>query len=157
MGLSTEIARHIREIHFGGNWTDVSLKELLEDVSWKEATVEIYGMNTIGSLVFHINYYISAVLNVLKDKPLEAKDKYSFDLPPINSRKDWDHLLTKTWNDAQEFSDLIEKLKDKELWSIMIDEKYGTYYRNFQGIIEHSHYHMGQISLIKKIIQKKSQ
>ena len=31
-------------------------------------------------------------------------------------------------------------------------EKYGTYYRNFHGLIEHAHYHLGQIVLIKKLV-----
>ena len=153
--LSVQIARHIRELHFGENWTDVSLKSLVEDLNWKEANVKVHDFNTIASLVFHINYYINAVLQVLQNKPLDARDKYSFDLPPINSKKDWSLLLSKTWEEAEEFAKLIEKLTDQELWSIMIDEKYGTYYRNFQGIIEHSHYHLGQIALIKKIIREK--
>ena len=153
--LSVQIARHIRELHFGENWTDVSLKALVEDLNWKEANIKVYNFNTIASLVFHINYYINAVLKVLQNKPLDARDKYSFDLPPVNSKKDWDLLLAKTWEEAEDFAKLIEKLSDQELWSIMLDEKYGTYYRNFQGIIEHSHYHMGQIALIKKIIREK--
>ena len=153
--LSVQIARHIRELHFGENWTDVSLKALVEDLSWKEANTQVHDFNTIASLIFHINYYINAVLQVLHNKPLEARDKYSFDLPPIHSKKDWDQLLSKTWKEAEEFAQLIEKLTDQELLSIMIDEKYGTYYRNFQGIIEHSHYHLGQIALIKKIIREK--
>ena len=153
--LSVQIARHIRELHFGENWTDVSLKALVEDLDWKEANTQVHNLNTIASLVFHINYYINAVLKVLQSKPLDARDKYSFDLPPINSKKDWDLLLSKTWDEAEEFAKLIEKLTDKELWTIMIDEKYDTYYRNLQGIIEHSHYHLGQIALIKKIIREK--
>jgi len=153
--LSVQIARHIRELHFGENWTDVSLKELLADLSWKEANIQVHNLNSIASLVFHINYYISAVLKVLHNQPLEARDKYSFDLPPINSKKDWDLLLSKTWDEADEFAKLIEKLTDQELWSIMIDKKYDTYYRNFQGISEHCHYHMGQIALIKKMIRDK--
>ena len=153
--LSVQIARHIRELHFGENWTDVSLKALVEDLSWKEANTQVHDFNSIASLIFHINYYINAVLQVLHNKPLEARDKYSFDLPPIHSKKDWDQLLSKTWKEAEEFAQLIEKLTDQELLSIMIDEKYGTYYRNFQGIIEHSHYHLGQIALIKKIIREK--
>lgn len=153
--LSVQIARQIRELHFGENWTDVSLKALVEDLNWKEANIKVYNFNTIASLVFHINYYINAVLKVLQNKPLDARDKYSFDLPPVNSKKDWDLLLAKTWEEAEDFAKLIEKLSDQELWSIMLDEKYGTYYRNFQGIIEHSHYHMGQIALIKKIIREK--
>jgi hypothetical protein len=31
-------------------------------------------------------------------------------------------------------------------------KKYGTYYRNLMGVIEHSHYHLGQISLIRKML-----
>ncbi|MGB5320785.1 DUF1572 domain-containing protein [Lutimonas sp.] len=153
--LSVQIARHIRELHFGENWTDVSLKTLVEDLNWKEANVKVYDFNTIASLVFHINYYINAVLKVLQNEPLDARDQYSFNLPPINSKKDWDLLLSKTWKEAEEFAKLIEKLSDQELWTIMLDEKYGSYFRNFQGIIEHSHYHMGQIALIKKIIREK--
>ena len=153
--LSVQIARHLRELHFRENWTDVSLKVLVEDLDWKEANAQVHNLNTIASLVFHINYYINAVLKVLQSKPLDARDKYSFDLPPINSKKDWDLLLSKTWEEAEEFAKLIEKLTDKELWTIMIDEKYDTYYRNLQGIIEHSHYHLGQIALIKKIIREK--
>ena len=153
--LSVQIARQIRELHFGENWTDVSLKALVEDLNWKEANIKVYNFNTIASLVFHINYYINAVLKVLQNKPLDARDKYSFDLPPVNSKKDWDLLLAKTWEEAEDFAKLIEKLSDQELWTIMLDEKYGTYYQNFQGIIEHSHYHMGQIALIKKIIREK--
>ena len=43
--LSVQIAKHIREVHFGENWTDVSLKELLEDLSWKEANVQVQNLN----------------------------------------------------------------------------------------------------------------
>ncbi len=157
MNLSAEIARHIREVHFGENWTDVSLKSLLSDLSWKEATIQVHHLNTIAELVFHINYYVNAVLKVLQKGPLEARDQYSFDLSPINSQKDWDLLMAKTWKEGEEFAKLIEKMTDQELWSIMIDKKYGTYYRNFQGIIEHFHYHLGQIALIKKIIRAHDQ
>ena len=156
MTLSKEIARHIHEVHFGGNWTDVSLRSLLKDLNWKEASIKVHNLNTIAELVFHINYYVHAVLGVLKKEPLEARDKYSFDLPPINSQEDWDRLMGKTLEEAEDFAQLIEKMTDDEIWSIMIDEKYGTYYRNFQGIIEHFHYHLGQISLIKKIIRGKN-
>ena len=155
MKLSDEIGRHIREVHFGGNWTDVSLKSLLIDVSWKEATIKIDDLNSIAELVFHMNYYIHALIKVLQKGPLLARDKYSFDLPPIKSQKDWDLLKTKVWQEAEEFAILIEELTNQDLEKIMIDQKYGTYFRNFQGIIEHFHYHLGQIALIKKIIKKK--
>lgn len=33
MNVTTQIAKHFREVHFGGNWTDVYLKETLADVT----------------------------------------------------------------------------------------------------------------------------
>jgi hypothetical protein len=83
MNFSAPIAKHIREVHFGGNWTSVNLKDTLADLSWQQATTQVYSFNTIATLVFHINYYISAVLKVLEGEALNAKDQYSFQHPPI--------------------------------------------------------------------------
>ena len=41
---------------------------------------------------------------------------------------------------------------DKKLEEIFTDKKYGTYQRNLDAMIEHSNYHLGQISLIKKML-----
>ncbi len=152
MSLIGQIAKHFREIFFNGNWTSSNLKEHLADVNWEQATTKVYSFNTIATLVFHINYYVSAVLKLLQGEPLKASDKYSFDHPPILSKKDWEKLLDKTWTDAENFAGLIEQLPESKLWDDFSDNKYGNYYRNLQGIIEHTHYHLGQIVLIKKIL-----
>jgi len=152
MNLTPQIAKHFRDVHFGGNWTSVNLKETLTGVTWQQATTIIYSLNTIATLVFHINYYVSAVTKVLQGEPLTAHDKYSFDLPPIQNQEDWDKLLNKTWSDAEKFALLIEQLPESKLGETFSDEKYGNYYRNIHGIVEHTHYHLGQIVLIKKIL-----
>lgn len=155
MHLVHQIAKHFREVYFGGNWTSVNYKEVLADVSWQQATTKVYSFNTIALLVFHTGYYISAVLKVLKGEPLQAKDKYSFELPPLETQEAWEALLAKTWREAEEFAALVEQLPDEKLDETFQDEKYGNYYRNLHGIIEHSHYHLGQIVLIKKILQER--
>ena len=76
--------------------------------------------------------------------------KYSFAHPPIQSKEDWEKLLDKLWTDAETFASLIEQLPESKLWEDFADGKYGNYYRNIHGIIEHTHYHLGQIVLIKK-------
>ncbi len=152
MNLTAQIAKHFREVHFGGNWTSSNLKDHLADVTWQQATTKIYSFNTIAILVYHMNYYVSAVLKVLQGAPLDAKDKYSFDHPPILSQEDWKKLLDKTWTDAENFASLVEELPENKLGETFSDEKYGNYYRNIHGIIEHIHYHLGQIVLIKKIL-----
>ena len=155
MNLSAQLAKHFREVHFGGNWTSVNLKDTLWDISWQQATTRVYSLNTIAKLVYHINYYVAAVLQVLKGGSLDANDKFSFDLPPIESQEDWQKLLNKMWTDAKDFADMVEQLPDSKLGEIFTDEKYGTWYRNLIGIIEHTHYHLGQIVLIKKIVREK--
>ena len=154
MNLTKQLAQHFRAVYFGGNWTSVNLKETLADVTWQQATTKVHAFNTIGVLVFHMNYYVSAVLKVLQGQPLDAHDKYSFDAPPISSQDDWNFLLQTVWTDAEHFATLVEQLPESLLGETFIDEKYGNYYRNIQGIVEHNHYHLGQIVLIKKLLSE---
>jgi hypothetical protein len=154
MKLSNQIARQFREVHFGGNWTESSLKEHLAGVTWQQATTQVYSFNTIADLVFHMNYYVSRVLRVLQGGPLHSGEKGSFDHSPILSQDDWEKLMKKTWTDAENFSSSIEQIPESKLWDIFSEDKYGNYYRNIHGIIEHIHYHLGQIVLIKKILQR---
>jgi len=152
MNISAQIAKHFRDVHFGGNWTSVNLKDSLVDISWQQANTQVYSFNTIATLVYHTNYYVSAVLKVLQGGSLDASDKYSFALPPIQSQQDWETLLNKTWDEAETFASLVEQLPESKLGEIFCDDKYGNYYRNIHGIIEHTHYHLGQIVLIKRIL-----
>lgn len=152
MHPTAQIAKHFKEIHFGGNWTCSSLKEQLADITWQQATTQVYALNTIAALVFHVNYYVDAVLKVLQGAPLNASDKYSFDHPPIRSPEDWEKMKQKAYADAEKMAGLIGQLPEHKLWENLADEKYGSYYRNLHGIIEHTHYHLGQIALIKKIL-----
>lgn len=150
--LSKQIAQHIREVFFGKNWTWSWLKQHLDDITWQEATTQVYSLNTIAALVFHIDYYIEGLLNFFKNGELEINDKFSFDCPTISSDADWQHLKDKMYADAEKFACLIETLPQSKLWEPFIDKKTGNYYRNIHGIIEHTHYHLGQIVLIKKIL-----
>ncbi len=156
MALTKLIAKHIREVHFGVNWTWSNVRDQLKDVSWQQATTKVYDINTIATLVFHMNYFVEAVLKVLRGGPLDSKDIYSFDHPPINSKEDWDNMLNKVWDDAENFAILVEQLPDEKLWETFVEEKYGTYYRNFQGIIEHTHYHLGQVAIVKKLMMQEA-
>jgi hypothetical protein len=155
MGFSKLVAKHLREIHFGGNWTVSSLKEQLEDLTWQEATTQISDLNTIATLAYHVSYYVSVDLKVLKGEELKARDKDSFKTPPIKSEQDWQHLKEHIWKEAEEFAALIEQLSDEQLHADFVKADYGNYYRNLHGIIEHMHYHLGQIAIIKKLIRSR--
>lgn len=151
MTLAKSIAKHFREVFLGGNWTYVNLRETLADVDLKMAIKKTEGFNSIAALSFHIGYYVAAVLKVLQGEKLNASDKYSFDVPLIETEDDWKKLTNKIFEDAETFANLIEQMPDEKILEDFPESKYGSYYRNLCGIIEHTHYHMGQIVILKKI------
>lgn len=154
MNVSALLAKHLRDVYSGGNWTCVNMKESLAGVTWQDAITKVHTFNTIATLVHHIHYYVVAQIQVLKSGQLNAKDELSFAHPPINAEADWEQMLEKVFADAEILASHIEQLPQTIFIQPFTDEKYGTYYRNLQGMIEHTHYHLGQITLIKKLISE---
>lgn len=158
MKTTTYLANRLREVLTEGKWvTGTNFKEQIIDMDWKDANKSIDSLNSVAKLTFHIHYYIDGVLKVLKGGSLDIRDKFSFDAPPITSKEDWDNLTHKFCNDAEEFIRLVEDMPEEKLLENFDDEKYGNYHRNIDVMIEHSYYHLGQILLIKKLINKKKE
>lgn len=153
MTKTTFIANRLREVLLNGHWiANINYKELISDLTWQQATQKVGNLNTIAALVFHVNYYLDGILNVFNGGGLEIRDKYSFDLPPIQSEADWKQLMDAFLANSEKFAQQVAQMSDEQLDEPFVDEKYGNYLRNLEGVIEHSYYHMGQISLIKKMI-----
>lgn len=148
-----QIAIRFKEVLLNGKWVaNTNYKDLLSSLTWELATRKVESLNTIADLSNHINYYIKGILNVFEGGSLEIHDKYSFDSPKVRSKEDWNNLLNDMWATAEKFANHIESMSEEKLEEIFVDEKYGTYRRNIEGMIEHCYYHLGQISLIKKMI-----
>ena len=156
MNLPEHLSKHFKEVYFGGNWTWSNLKDTLEGITWEQASARVYNLNTITALVYHINYYVRAIARVIKEEPLNAKDEYSFDHPLINSQMDWESFVENTLKDGETLTQLLRQLPEEILWNTFSDQKHGNYFRNIQGVIEHTHYHLGQIALIKKILAQRT-
>jgi uncharacterized damage-inducible protein DinB len=152
MTIPQQLAKHFRDVHFGGNWTVSSLRDQLKDLSWEQAAKKVEGFNSILALVFHMSYYTPVLSNVLRGKPLEGHDKHSWETPVLNSQQEWEKLLVKIWEEAETAAKLIEDLPEEKLGEDFADGKYGTWLRNIQGTTEHLHYHLGQIVILKKLV-----
>lgn len=154
MSAVSQLSKRFREVLLDGLWiANTNFKDQLSDVSWEQAVIKIDSLNTIAMLAFHIDYYIAGLVQVFEGGDLEIKDKFSFDLPAVKSQEQWESLLTKLWVDSENFASLLEQMPDSKLDEVFVDEKYGTYRRNIEGVIEHSYYHLGQITLIKKLLK----
>ena len=90
--------------------------------------------------------------NALEGQEITANDKFAFTHPQITNEEDCQRMLKGVFADEERLAQQIEKLDDDILNEYFREEKYGTYYRNICGIIEHFHYHLGQIVVIKKIL-----
>ncbi|MBB2950784.1 DUF1572 domain-containing protein [Sphingobacterium sp. JUb56] len=147
------IANRLREVLLNGQWiANTNFKEQILSLNWKQATQKVGELNTIAAITFHINYYLKGLLHVFNGGELNISDKYSFDLPEIHSEMDWKIQVDDFLTNSEKFVEQVEQLPDNLLDQPFVDEKYGSYLRNIEGVIEHSYYHLGQVSLLKKII-----
>ena len=158
MTRSIIIATRLREVLLNGHWiANTNYKEQILSLNWQQAIQKVNSLNTIAALTYHINYYLAGLLNAFENGKLEISDKYSFDLPQIHSEADWNKLVTGFLDNSEKFANQVQQMNDSIFDEPFIDEKYGSYLRNIEGVIEHSYYHLGQISLIKKMITQNEQ
>ena len=156
MERTKDLAHRLSEVLLNGHWiANTNYKSQIENLTWQQATQKIGSLNSIAALTFHVNYYLAGIINVFNGGELEIRDQYSFDLPPIESESDWQQLKDEFISNSQTFINEVHHLTDSKLDQDFVDKRYGTYLRNIEGVIEHAYYHLGQISLIKKMLAKK--
>jgi hypothetical protein len=151
MQTPAAIAKQGKALYFGGNYTGVNFTDILKDVTYEQAVFKVKDFNTIHPLLFHTQYYIDAVINVLEGNRLESSDPSSFVVEAIHSQKDWQLLVDTMFESVITFTKLIENMTEGLMYKSFEKEAYGTYYRNITGVIEHSNYHLGQIVFLKKM------
>ena len=155
MTRNLAFANRLREVFLNGTWiANTNYKEQLLSFSYEEAIFKISDLNMIALLTFHIDYYLKGLIQVMDGGELEIRDKYSFDLPEIKSAADWNSLVQNFLEHAVIFADQVEQMNEDHFHQPFVDVKYGNYARNIEAIIEHSYYHLGQISLIRKMIKQ---
>ena len=150
---SQVLARRLQEVLLDGKWiANTNYKEQIYSVELKDAIKSLHNLNSIALLAFHINYYLRGLNECFETGELNIRDKFSFDMAELKSDEDWDNLRVEFVSNAERFVKHVSKLNDSKLQEVFVDEKYGTYSRNIEGMIEHAYYHLGQISLIKKLL-----
>lgn len=154
--ISKNIADRLQEVFIDGTWVaNTNYKHILQDVDMEMALYQVDNLNTIAALTYHINYYLQGLIPVFDGGDLTISDKYSFDLPDITSEDEWQKMVQELLSNAETFINKVRQLNPDQLSAPFVEPKYGNYYRNIECVIEHSYYHLGQISLIKKMISNR--
>lgn len=138
--------------HFNGEpWIDVQIIGALKGLKAKDAAKHIHGLNAIWQIVHHMSCWRETILQRVQGKIIPS--------PPDNYFVAINDTSSKAWTAA------ISRLKmaQKDLLSYLAKNTddpdqhpgNGNYsrYELIQGILQHDAYHLGQIVLIRKMLE----
>jgi hypothetical protein len=151
MEITALIAQHLLDVHIGNNWTDVNLSGTLADVTLQEAlSVSAASPNTIAGLVHHITYWNRHMIGRMKGVEATIPATNGFELPVDF---DWQRLKDDNIVSAHELAVAIREFDTARLEQPIMPG-FSSAYKNLQGTVEHVHYHLGQIVIIKKLLRR---
>ena len=153
MNITALIAQHIIEVHAGGNWTEVDITTTLQDITLPEATTRtLASPNTIASLLHHITFWNRVMVQRTQGVVVQVNNANGYDHPPLHTEEDWQNLKRDNIRSAHELAAAIRQFDEAKLLEPILPN-YSTAYKNLQGSVEHIHYHLGQIVILKKLIR----
>ena len=152
MKINHEIAQHITDCFDGENWTGVNIADTLKDVSWQQAQQRTTAsQNTIASLLHHIFYWNGIMMQRINGINPTVPETNGFDVNELRNDNDWNELKEKAHQSFIQLANAVKNFPDEKLFATSPTGK-SSYYKNFQGIVEHAHYHLGQMVILKKLI-----
>ncbi|BAV09844.1 DinB superfamily protein [Filimonas lacunae] len=152
MSLLKNIAQHVLDVHLGDNWTDVNIKDTLKGVTYKEAiSITIASPNSIAMLLHHLTFYNEVVLQRLLDIYEPIPQSNGFDMPRITTEEGWQQLQHKNRQSAHALAEGILQFPEERLFELTANGQ-TTFYKNLHGVVEHAHYHLGQIVILKHLV-----
>jgi len=153
MKLTDLLATHLKEVYEGNNWTDVNIADTIKDVTWEHAQHQTpASTNTIASLLHHLHYWNGIIMQRLKGGNPSIPEMNGYDVGKFKNEGDWNELKQKTHESFLQLAELIKMFPEEKLGENYAAGK-SSYYKNFAGITEHAHYHLGQIVILKKLLQ----
>lgn len=150
---SQNLAQRCREVFLDGHWiANTNYYDQLSTIPYEKVCLSVNGCNSIAGLTLHIHYYIAGLLRYFHSGILDISDTYSFSSALPQSEQEWHSMRHNFLRDADTFINTIAIFSDDKLESVFYKEEYGTYERNIEAMIEHAYYHLGQMTLLAKIL-----
>ena len=155
MKITSLIAQHLLDVHEGNNWTEVSLAGVLKDITLQEATtLTSASPNTIASFLQHITYWNRVMVQRIAGNEVAVDEHNGFDLPHLQTEDNWLQLQVDNNLSSHELAVAIVHFDDAKLEEPLVNGG-SSAYKNMQGAVEHVHYHLGQMMVLKKLVKTK--
>jgi hypothetical protein len=154
MNIPEAIAQHVLDVHEGNNWTEVDVVHTLQDVALAEAVARtLASPNTIAGLVRHLTYWNRVMARRAHGLPTEIGPDNGFDGLELQTETDWAELQADNLRSAHELAEAIRSVDVAQLEAPILPA-YGSVYKNLQGTVEHIHYHLGQLVVLKNLVRR---
>lgn len=148
------IAKLFADLQHGDCWIGINFKEALYGVDAALASKSISNhSNNIWQLVFHITYWRTSVMNRLNGT-LEPPPFKDFTLPEELNEANWKQTIQDFETAYHQLRSTILNFKQEHLDNPSPRPEQ-TYFQLIMGCLQHDAYHLGQIVLIKKVLDKK--
>lgn len=154
MSEINRIAKLFADLQHGDCWIGTNFKEALYGVDAQLALKTVSNhTNNIWQLVFHLTYWRTTVINRLNGTtaPPPFKD---FALPDDLSETNWKQTLLDFEATYHQLRSTILHFKEDKLDTPSPREGQ-TFYQLIMGCLQHDTYHLGQLVLLKKALDKK--
>ncbi|MBE2228795.1 MAG: DinB family protein [Ignavibacteria bacterium] len=149
--------QHINKLlkdHYNGvPWIDITIAGTLKTLTAKKAAMKVDGLNSVWQIVNHMISWRNALIARVKDKPVPHPDNNFISEVKDTTAKAWKDTLKKFEKSQKDILAFLGKQKDIHLEKISPASGY-SYYELVMAIIIHDSYHLGQIVLIKKMIDE---
>ena len=153
MKTTSLIAQHLLDVYEGNNWTDVCLAGVLKDVTLQEATaLTSASPNTLASILHHLAFWNRVMVQRIKGDYVHINEQNGFNLPPLQTEEDWVQLQVDGNVSAHQLAIAILNFDDSKLQEPLTSGG-ASAYKNMQGAVEHVHYHLGQMMILKKLVK----
>jgi uncharacterized damage-inducible protein DinB len=154
MNTAKLVAQHLLDVYKGNNWTEVNIADTLKDVTLSEAIIVTEASsNTIAALVHHLAFWNRAMTARLKGLEMKIPEDNGYCTPELKTEADWQRIRNDNLASATERAETISNIDKERLFQPIVPGR-SSIYKNVQGMVEHIHYHLGQIVILKKLIRR---
>ena len=108
--------------------------------------------NTIEMLLNHLTYWNKVMMQRVNGIKIEVPESNGFDKSSMLTDAQWQELKQDNIRSAHELAAAIRAVPEDRLTEPILPD-YSSTYKNFQGTVEHVHYHLGQMVMLKKLVR----
>lgn len=149
------IKKLLSDHYKGVPWIDITIMGTLKSISAKQAAAKMGELNSIWQIVNHMISWREALIARVKDKPVAYPDDNYIAEIIITTPKAWKDTLKKFEKSQKNIISFLNRSKEPLLEKISPTSGY-SYYELVLAILQHDTYHIGQIVLMRKMLDSRN-